>query len=84
MVLNQIIVLLLDLHLAQYFSVFTEVKKSIILSIVFGFLHFFRNSVCFLAVPAFPKELVRNATSDFSRRQACRVKAIHIEGKKCG
>lgn len=63
------------------FSPFMEVKKSIVLSIVFGFLHFFRD--CLLSCsPCFAKGI--NATSGCSRGQACRVKAIRIEGKKCG
>jgi len=46
-----------------------EIKESSILSIEFGFLKFFRDSVLFLAVPTFPKVLIRNVPSCFSSRK---------------
>lgn len=66
----------------MFSSLFLEIKEASILSIEFGFLNFFRDSVLFLTVPAFPKVLIRNVPSGFSWRKACGVIEIHVEGKK--
>lgn len=54
-------------------ALFTEIKESSILSIVFGFLNFFGDSILFLAFPAFLRVLRRDIPSGFSQWKACRI-----------